>query len=390
MHRSLKWRLVTGALFEDFMLIYPFYQLMMLGRGVSIGQISGLFILWSSVSIIAEIPTGVLADRVPRKYLLVAAQLLRALAFGIWVLVPNIWGYALGFVMWGIGGAFHSGTYQALLFDELAAVGLKDEYVWWQGRLTALGELGLMLCAFVGAATIKWGYDGVGAISILTALVIAYIYATLPVARPQELIADTSYWRGLREGIAEALKSPAILRLAVMGAVVGSVYGVLDEYTPVYSALPGLVLWQISLLQGLIGLAVIGGSLLAHRWHKLTDGTFTWALVATGTALVVAALPWRLPGFAAVMVGFGLLKLLEVVYDGRLQHEISSHRRATITSVGGFMAEVLSIGLYGIIGLIADWWGVLAAFGFVGGLVCAFGAGFGFRLKRQHSFALLS
>lgn len=373
MHRSLKWRLLLGAFLEDFILIYPFYQLMMLAQGVNIAQISGLFILWSLVSIVAEIPTGVLADRIPRRYLLVTAQILRAAGFGVWLVWPDWWGYATGFVLWGISGAFHSGTYQAFVYDELAAVGQSQRYTWWQGRLNALTELGLMLCAFAGAAAIQWGYDGVGYISIAVGLITAGLYATLPSAPPREQLADTGYWHELKVGVGEALRTPTILRLAILGAVVGSVYGVMEEYTPVYAAIPGLELWQISLLEGIIGVAVIGGSLVAHRLQAVGDKGFAWLLALAGLALIAAAAPWRIPGFGAVMLGFGLLKLLEVAYDARLQHEISSHRRATITSVSGFILEILSIGLYGIFGLLAQLYGTLTAFGWIGGGVTIVG-----------------
>ncbi|QQR52363.1 hypothetical protein IPG36_07475 [bacterium] len=73
------------------------------------------------------------------------------------------------------------------------------------------------------------------------------------------------------------------------------------------------------------------------------------------------------------MLGFGLLKLLEVAYDARLQHEISSHRRATITSVSGFILEILSIGLFGFFGLLAQLYGTLTAFGWIGGGVTIVG-----------------
>ena len=42
--------------------------------------------------------------------------------------LPTFAGYALGFVLWGLSGAMMSGTFEALLYDELTDRGVEEQY----------------------------------------------------------------------------------------------------------------------------------------------------------------------------------------------------------------------------------------------------------------------
>ena len=88
-------------------------------KGLSDGQISALFLIWSAVGIIAEVPTGAIADRFSRRGALAAGSVPAGLGYALWILLPGFPGYAAGFVLWGLGGALASGSLEALLYDGL-------------------------------------------------------------------------------------------------------------------------------------------------------------------------------------------------------------------------------------------------------------------------------
>ena len=69
---------------------YPLYALLFLSTGLTEGQVSGLFALWSGVGFLAEVPAGALADRWSRRGSLVLASLLEAGAFAVWTARPGL------------------------------------------------------------------------------------------------------------------------------------------------------------------------------------------------------------------------------------------------------------------------------------------------------------
>src|SRR5207244_1529653 len=125
--------------------------------GLSTGRISTLLLLWSLTTFALEVPSGALADRVSRRRLLSVAAVLRAAGFVLWVAVPSFAGFAAGFVLWGMKSAFTSGTWEALVYDELAAAGAADRYPRVLGRIEVLGTLGVVVGVAAAAPLVAIG-----------------------------------------------------------------------------------------------------------------------------------------------------------------------------------------------------------------------------------------
>jgi hypothetical protein len=113
--RRLSATLHCYAFLDEFVLFYPVYVLLFVDTGLSVVEISTLFILWSGTGILLEVPSGVLADAVSRRLLLVVGPLCAAAGFGLWAAAPSYWAFAGGFVLWGAKGTFLSGALEALV-----------------------------------------------------------------------------------------------------------------------------------------------------------------------------------------------------------------------------------------------------------------------------------
>src|SRR5919112_593803 len=122
-------RLSVGwAALSELVPYYPLYALLFLDTGLSDAQVSALFAVWSITAVVAEVPTGVLADRWSRRGAVALAGVLEAVGFAVWTAAPQAWAFALGFVVWGVGGALMSGASEALVYDALG-VGARESYV---------------------------------------------------------------------------------------------------------------------------------------------------------------------------------------------------------------------------------------------------------------------
>lgn len=127
--------------------------------GLSDGKISALFVIWSAVGIVAEVPGGALADRFSRRGVLAAGGVLQAGGYALWIALPGFPAFAAGFVSWGLGGALVSGTLEALLYDGLAAVGGEEHYARVHGRVMAvelLAQLPAAIVSVLAAALPRW------------------------------------------------------------------------------------------------------------------------------------------------------------------------------------------------------------------------------------------
>ena len=121
--------------FDSFILIFPLYAVMFVDAGLSPVEISIALLAWSATAFFMDIPAGVVADRAPRRYVLAIAQTGRAAGFVLWLIYPHFWGFLAGLVLWGFKSAFTSGTFEALIYDELAAEGRGQTYARVIGRV---------------------------------------------------------------------------------------------------------------------------------------------------------------------------------------------------------------------------------------------------------------
>ncbi|NQE70755.1 MFS transporter [Nocardia gamkensis] len=163
--------------------LYALYALLFADHGMSTGQISLLFAIWSATSFLLEVPSGAWADTVSRRGLLVLSGALLTAGFALWTAAPSFAGFAAGFVLWGTSGALASGTFEALLYDELAARGESSAYPRVLGYTRAGGEAAVVIA--IVAATPLYLYGGyalVGWSSVAVAAVHTLIALSLPTA----------------------------------------------------------------------------------------------------------------------------------------------------------------------------------------------------------------
>ncbi|WP_043495388.1 MFS transporter, partial [Streptomyces viridosporus] len=179
--RRLTTTLYGYAFLEDFILLYPVYALLFSDTGLTVWQISSLFALWSLTGVLLEVPSGAWADAVSRRLLLWLGPLFTATGFALWVLLPSYGAFAVGFVLWGIGGALGSGAREALVYDELERLDAADRYARVMGRARAAGLVAVMAAmALAGPVFARGGHTAVGAASVLVCLLAAVTATRFP------------------------------------------------------------------------------------------------------------------------------------------------------------------------------------------------------------------
>ncbi len=329
-------------------------------EGLSPGQFATALVVWSVAGFVLEVPSGALADRVDRRRLMLVSGLLYVGVFVAWAAWPTMTGFLLGFVLWGASTALESGTFEALLHDELTARGAAAGYgqVRSRSRAAATIALGLAIAAG-GPIHAAGGYRLVLTVSVVMAFAYMLSVLVLPRARAvEEVDLPGSYLGTLRAGVAEALGRAALRRILIAYMAVIVVVGV-DEYVPNLLSDNGIGTTSVALLLGVMVGAEAIGSLLAGRLAHTTNAAAAAAVPVAGAALIGAgALLGPVATAFGVIVGYALVAAQMVAMDIRLQDAIEGRARATVTSVMGIANETASITSFALFGAAAaggDW-----------------------------------
>ena len=152
----------------------------------------------------------------------------------------------------------------------------------------------------------------------------------------------------------EVLTSRLVRRAVALVALLGG-FLAFDEYFPLLAREAGASTSAIPLLiAGTVAAQAIGGA-LAGPAYKLPAATFATGLAATAVLIAAGSLSGSVWGFLPIAVGYGLMQLVIVVSESRLQDAITGPARATVTSVSGFFAEVFAVAVYAGFALGSVW-----------------------------------
>ncbi|MET8367234.1 MFS transporter [Micromonospora sp. NPDC005194] len=422
--RRLSVTLYGYAFLSDLVLLYPLYVVLFADTGLSVGQISSLFVIWSAAGILFEVPSGAWADAVSRRLLLRLAPLVTAAGYALWVLIPSYPAFAVGFLLWGAGGALVSGALEALVWTELDRLGAAGRYARVLGRARTAGVLGVVVTGVLAGPVLAiGGYPAVGAASVLACLLAAAVAARFPEHRPppgaspsppahdppppayDPAVAvppvaalrgdhppesatpdddgDLTWWDTLRAGVTQVRSRPPVRAAVLLVAVVAADWGALDEYTPLLAVDTGVGAQAVPLLLLLLWAGVTVGGLLAPAGERLGHRGYAVLLGLVAVALAGGALVRHPAGFVLLAVAFGAAQLATVLADARLQARITGTSRATVTSLAGMATDLLIIGTYAGYGLVATAAGNAVAFAAAAGayLVVALAL----LARRQHS-----
>lgn len=361
---------------RDLIPLYAVYVVLFADAGLSTTEITSLLVIWSVTAFAFEVPSGAWADTVSRRGLLVLSSVLYAGCFAAWTLLPSYPAFAVGFVLWGVSSSLMSGTFEALLYDELAVLAATDRYAGLIGRAEALAT-GCNLFATLAAAPLMalGGYRLVGVVSICVALAQGGLALGLPAAPrvasaaqdPEGLIEEPAapgvpaphaeaeaegFWRRyvhmLTAGLGEVRGVPVVRRAVLLSALL---YGLtaFDEYFGLLALEHGADLTSVPLLVGLTVAGQAIGTATAGRTASWPGGVLG-ALVAASAMLVAVGCLLRQPwaAFAALGAGYGLLSNVSVVAEARLQDAIEGPARATVTSTVSLGSEVVALGVFGV------------------------------------------
>jgi len=339
--------------FDDFIVVYPLYAVMFANSGLTVAEISVLFFAWSFTTFVLEIPSGVLADKFDRKTILVLSQLLRIVGYSVWLFFPTFWGYLVGFVLWGIKSAFTSGTFEAYLYDSLKSHGSESQFAKFFGRIKSLSFLAIFFSAICASFLPEGNFLVILGASLIALVISSLAALNLPRAAKIKSTGEVRYLQLLKQGLVlVARKKELFWAVAFLAIIVG--FMAVDEYLSLYAVNVGLPVKLLGGYLAIYSLVQALSSLLSHKVKPVRGVSASLLLLAFGMIILLI-------GFLANTLGLIMWLLLAavsayiiVVSEQNLQDAADSNVRATVSSVKGFVAELLALSVYILFSMTTD------------------------------------
>ena len=136
-----------------FSLLYfysPVMTLFLQEKGLTLWQVNSLWAIILVASFFAEVPTGIIADKIGRKKAIILAIFLQFIGEALFIFFQNYPALILISIIGGIGFAFSSGALEAFLYDDLKAQGKEDQMTWAVGRIGAGARAGNIVSFLIG------------------------------------------------------------------------------------------------------------------------------------------------------------------------------------------------------------------------------------------------
>ena len=136
---------------------YPVFTILFLDYGLTIEQFAILNSVWAATIVLAEVPSGALADLIGRRSLLMTTSILMVMEMLLLSFVPldNItlvfWAFLLNRILSGLAEAMASGADEALAYDSLLEQGDKEDWPVVLSVMMRIKSLGTILTMSFGA-----------------------------------------------------------------------------------------------------------------------------------------------------------------------------------------------------------------------------------------------
>ncbi len=368
--------------FDAFNLVSGIFALYFASKDLDTFQISILIAIWSITSLAFEVPLGAVADKYPRKYLLMIAPLLTAVGFSLWLIDGFIF-YALGFVLWGIKNALQSGTMEAFLYDELKEYGKEDYFQSAFGKSGTYFWLGVMFSAAVGGFIAQYSFTLAIIFGIILQVFSSLIMSTIKTVRPHKSTGESKYFEILKEAIKEVRTSKKMLIILTFICLTFPIYGAGEEFFNLLFQSYKIDLWIIGFMVALIyGIIAVSNYTLTFIDKIRIKALENWLLIISGILFLTVGITKSILTLPLIFVAIYLLAVAEAKFDVRFQHAIKSSERATISSLKSFSFEIFYLMFVLIFGFISSQFGLNSIILALGGLTILVTIIFGIKVNR--------
>ncbi len=171
--------LFWARLLVELKALFAVLQLFYLSRGLEVGQIYYLSVVWAVTVLITEIPSGYIADRLGRKNTIIAGVLINIVATALTFTAFSFANFVLISFLYSFSFALFTGTDVAILYDTLRELKQEKRTLGISGKYFSATRFGKIFIPFIGAIIAKgllgWQFNILISIDLIGAIVSFFV-----------------------------------------------------------------------------------------------------------------------------------------------------------------------------------------------------------------------
>lgn len=370
---------IAFRLFFTARFYYPVFSILFLDFGLTISQFALLNAIWAAVIVVAEVPSGALADTIGRKRLLVATGAMMVVELFLLCVAP-IRGGALLFgvflvnrVLSGLAEASASGADEALAYDALKQEGMEGEWgrvLEVQMRVQSVAFIVVMITGglvydpeVMGrlASLLGMGITVTQDITLRIPLILTLGFGLLTLASALAMEEPGETVHGERASTVEALRKTLAacrwilstsfaLKVILAGLIFDGVMRMVITLASQYYRVIGLPEASFGIIGALVAAMGIVVPRISRHLAETRTPLFNLMVLFTVTLVSLFWMTLFTPflGLVPALMLFGAMSMVAFFVSYYLNRLAASEIRATVLSFKG-LAYNLSYGLLGVL-----------------------------------------
>jgi MFS family permease len=353
--------LQIGVALQGLILWVPIEKLFMTQIGFDAAAVGAMAAAYAAVVPLLEVPSGILADRWSRRWVMILGCVALMASSLIGGLSHSVISYVIGAMVLGAYFAFSSGTVDSVVYDAVVEeTGSNELYEKWIGRIRAVESAAFVVSALAGGLLAQYTSTRL-TYFVTVPLVGLAIIGFLRFDEPR--LHEAAERLTLRSHIALTFRTMitqrTVLRVLLLAAIAGLLSSAVFEFGPLWLvALAAPAVLYGPYWAALVSTLGIGG-LLISKLRLERRLMVTVLIILSLTSALLLAWTRSLVIVVAAQVVLGLILAILGIHASQLLHDaVPSSIRAGVSSGAGTMTWLLFLPFSLVFGWVAQQSGV--------------------------------
>ena len=338
-----------------FNLVMPIVVLFYQDNGLNMSQIFLLKSIYSIAMVVAELPSGYLADVWGCRRTLLFGAVMGTIGIVIYSISSDFASFAVAEVILGVGFSFVSGADSALMYDSLKAENRENEYIKFEGRITSAGNFAEALAGVTGGL--------LATISFRTPYYFQIFVAAIAIPAAFFLKEPKHVQERVRLKMKEILaivkltyQQPEMRSAILVSSFTGAATLTYAWFVQPYFKEAGVPVAVYGILWTMLNLSTGVFSIFAYRIERWLGrkNTLLLIVILLSAGFILTSIEISIAGIA-ILFGFYMVRgLATPVLKDYINQYTDSKVRATILSIRNFEIRIIFAAIGPALGYLTD------------------------------------